>query len=84
MTESQKALGQIIVFVNKYRHQKDKEEIAKPIGIIKDLVEKSIPLKPYITVDDEICCPCCNEPIDDDGAMVTSCCIQRLDWSGRD
>lgn len=88
MTESQKALGQIIVFVNKHGHQKDKEEMAKPIGVIKCLVDKSIPMKPKeLSISHEGRlgnCPNCNKVVwefRDPQYHTDKECLQMLDWS---
>lgn len=46
-----------------------------------ELEDKAIPKKVIWGSDDEVLCPSCSEPIDDDYALVSDCCYQRLDWS---
>lgn len=88
MTEIQKALGQVIAFINIHGRQLDKEDMAKPIGVIKGLVDKSIPMKPKgLSISHEGRlgnCPNCNKvvwEVDDPHYHTDKECLQMLDWS---
>ena len=48
---------------------------------LQELIDLRKPKKPYVQFQDEICCPNCHEPIENNGQLVTECCYQRLDWS---
>lgn len=64
-----------------YVKQKHIKVITECRDELQELVDKAKPMKPYIQVEDEICCPYCHEPIENNGQLVSDCCFQRMDWS---
>jgi hypothetical protein len=43
MNESQKALGELIAFINRHAHFNTKDEIAPSLTVIKNLVDRDVP-----------------------------------------